>query len=122
MNTAQAEALTSGFDAQAVRADFPILQQQVNGQPLVYLDNAATTQKPESVIQAIAEYYRTDNANVHRGVHTLSDRATHRFEQARERVAGFINSRDSREIIWTRGATEAINLVAYSWARQHLRP
>lgn len=122
MNTAQAQALTAGFDAEAVRADFPILAQQVNGQPLVYLDNAATTQKPESVIQAIADYYRNDNANVHRGVHTLSDRATHGFEQARERVAGFINSRDSREVIWTRGTTEAINLVAYSWARQNLSP
>ncbi|TCO77069.1 cysteine desulfurase [Chromatocurvus halotolerans] len=119
---AQTQAVTPDFNAFAVRADFPILQQQVNGQPLVYLDNAATTQKPEAVIQAISDYYRTDNANVHRGVHTLSDRATHRFEQARERVAGFINSRDSREVIWTRGATEAINLVAYSWARQNLRP
>src|SRR6056297_257955 len=122
MNTAQAEALTSGFDAQAVRADFPILAQQVNDQPLVYLDNAATTQKPEAVIQAIADYYRHDNANVHRGVHTLSDRATHGFEQARERVAALINSRDSREVIWTRGTTEAINLVAYSWARHNLSP
>src|SRR6056297_1634492 len=122
MNTAQAEALTSGFDAQAVRADFPILAQQVNDQPLVYLDNAATTQKPEAVIQAISDYYRTDNANVHRGVHALSDRATHAFEQARERVAGFINSATTREVIWTRGATEAINLVAYSWARQTLGP
>jgi len=122
MIPAQAQAVSAGFDALAVRADFPILQQQVHGQPLVYLDNAATTQKPEAVIQAIADYYRTDNANVHRGVHTLSDRATHGFEQARERVSGFINSRDSREVIWTRGATEAINLVAYSWARQNLRP
>jgi len=119
---AQAHALVPGFDANAVRADFPILHQEVNGQPLVYLDNAATTQKPESVIQAIADYYRTDNANVHRGAHTLSDRATHRFEQARERVAGFINSSSTQEIIWTRGATEAINLVAYSWARENLGP
>ncbi len=122
MNQAAAYPAAPAFDADAVRADFPILNQQVNGQPLVYLDNAATTQKPEAVIQAIADYYRSDNANVHRGAHALSDRATQRFEQARERVARFINSRESREVIWTRGTTEAINLVAYSWARQNLAP
>jgi cysteine desulfurase/selenocysteine lyase len=110
------------FDAQSVRADFPILAQEINGQPLVYLDNAATTQKPASVIDAIADYYRHDNANVHRGVHTLSDRATQRFEQARERVSAFINSPASHQVIWTSGTTEAINLVAYSWARGNLRP
>ncbi len=122
MNQAQVQTMTTHFDASAVRADFPILAQAVKGQPLVYLDNAATTQKPEAVIQAMADYYRNDNANVHRGAHTLSDRATHGFEQARERVASFINSASTQEVIWTRGATEAINLVAYSWARQNLSP
>ena len=113
---------TTGFDPQRVRADFPILHQAINGQPLVYLDNAATTQKPEQVIEAIANYYRHDNANVHRGVHALADRATQAFEHARECLAGFINSSSSREVIWTRGTTESINLVAFSWARQQLSP
>ncbi|EED31648.1 cysteine desulfurase [gamma proteobacterium NOR5-3] len=110
-----------GFDVARVRADFPILREMINGQPLVYLDNAATTQKPEAVIDAIANYYRHDNANVHRGVHTLSDRATRHFEDAREKVAGFLNSPSSRQIIWTRGTTEAINLVAYSWGMNNLK-
>tara|TARA_R100000005_G_scaffold65943_1_gene34518 strand:- start:15887 stop:17134 length:1248 start_codon:yes stop_codon:yes gene_type:complete len=109
------------FNPEALRQDFPILQQSVNGAPLVYLDNAATTQKPEAVIQAISDYYRHDNANVHRGVHTLSDRATMAFEGARETVARFINSPGSHQVVWTRGATEAINLVAYSWGRSQLR-
>ncbi|MFV0477825.1 MAG: cysteine desulfurase [Parahaliea sp.] len=109
------------FDAEGLRADFPILQQQINGQPLVYLDNAATTQKPECVIEAISHYYRRDNANVHRGAHTLSDRATATFEGARETVARFINSPSSQQLIWTRGTTEAINLVAYSWGRSNLK-
>ena len=110
------------FDVERVRADFPILFQEVNGQPLVYLDNAATTQKPNAVIDAIVHYYRHDNANVHRGAHTLSDRATRRFEAARNTVARFLNSPSSEQVIWTRGCTEAINLVAYSWARPQLRP
>lgn len=110
------------FDADAVRADFPILAQMINGQPLVYLDNAATTQKPEVVIDTIANFYRCDNANVHRGAHTLSDRATAKFEAARATVAGFLGIDDTAEVIWTRGTTEAINLVAYSWARQQLQP
>lgn len=109
------------FDVARVRADFPILREVINGQPLVYLDNAATTQKPEAVIEAIANYYRHDNANVHRGVHTLSDRATRHFEDAREKVASFLNSPSSRQIIWTRGTTEAINLVAYSWGMNNLK-
>jgi cysteine desulfurase/selenocysteine lyase len=108
------------FDVQRVRADFPILKQSINGHPLVYLDNAATTQKPESVISAIADYYRNDNANVHRGVHTLSDRATRHFEAAREKVAGFINSPSSRQLIWTSGTTGSINLVAHSWGLENL--
>ncbi|MEM1144753.1 MAG: aminotransferase class V-fold PLP-dependent enzyme, partial [Pseudomonadota bacterium] len=114
-------AAASGFDAELVRADFPILAQEVHGHPLVYLDNAATTQKPNAVIDAIADYYRNDNANVHRGAHALADRATRSFERARERVGDFLNSPDSRQVIWTRGTTEAINLVAYSWGLENLR-
>ncbi len=110
------------FDAALLRDDFPILQQEVNGHPLVYLDNAATTQKPEVVITAISDYYRHDNANVHRGAHALSDRATGKFEAARENVARFLNSPRTEEIIWVRGVTEGINLVAYSWGRSNLGP
>lgn len=110
------------FDVAALRAQFPILHQQVNGQPLVYLDNAATTQKPQSVIDAIADYYRCDNANVHRGAHTLSDRATADFEAARNKVVALINAASNRELIWTRGTTEAINLVAQSYAKPILKP
>jgi cysteine desulfurase/selenocysteine lyase len=110
------------FDADTVRADFPILQQEVNGHPLVYLDNAATTQKPEAVITAISDYYRNDNANVHRGAHALSDRATGKFEAARENVARFLNSPGTEQIIWVRGVTEGVNLVAHSWGRSNLGP
>ncbi|MGJ8689620.1 MAG: aminotransferase class V-fold PLP-dependent enzyme [Gammaproteobacteria bacterium] len=110
------------FDVMKVRDDFPILHQTVNGAPLVYLDNAATTQKPEAVINAISDYYRNDNSNVHRGAHTLADRATAAFEGARKKVAGFINAQDSAQVIWTRGTTEAINLVAASWGRSQLKP
>lgn len=113
---------STGFDAARVRADFPILKEIINGQPLVYLDNAATTQKPEAVIDAISNYYRHDNANVHRGAHTLSDRATRHFEAAREKLATFIGAASSREVIWTRGTTESINLVAYSWGGVNLQP
>jgi len=120
MNTSLKVSNLPVFDAEAIRRDFPILNQQVNGHPLVYLDNAATTQKPEQVITAIANYYRHDNANVHRGVHTLSDRATQAFESARETTSRFLNSPSSRQIIWVRGVTEAINLVAYSWGRHNL--
>lgn len=110
------------FDVERVRRDFPILDQQINGHPLVYLDNAATTQKPECVIEAISNYYRRDNANVHRGVHTLSDRATHAFEQARQTVANFLASPRVEQVIWTSGTTAAINLVAHSWGRSALQP
>jgi len=109
------------FDVQALRADFPCLQQEVNGRPLVYLDNAATTQKPRQVIDAVAGYYRHDNANVHRAAHALSGRATAQFEAARARIAAFINAASDREVIWTAGTTAAINLVAHSWAREFLR-
>ncbi|HLT62961.1 MAG TPA: aminotransferase class V-fold PLP-dependent enzyme, partial [Pseudohongiella sp.] len=100
------------MDLQRIRADFPILNQTVNGQPLVYLDNAATTQKPQAVIDALVHYYTHDNSNVHRGAHTLSDRATAAFENARQKVAKFINAPQTKQIIWTRGTTESINLVA----------
>lgn len=108
------------FDAEAIRNDFPILHQDVNGQPLVYLDNAATTQKPLAVIDAISHYYCFDNSNVHRGAHALADRATIKFEAAREKTAAFLNSPSVKNIIWTRGTTEAINLVACCWSEVFL--
>ncbi|MFA7821913.1 aminotransferase class V-fold PLP-dependent enzyme [Aeromonas dhakensis] len=104
-----------------LRSQFPALAQEVNGHPLVYLDNAATTQKPQAVLDAINHYYRADNANVHRAAHALSGRATRAFEDARETVARFINTPHSHEVIWTRGTTEAINLVAQSWGGSELR-
>ena len=110
------------FDIEAIRADFPILHQEIKGRPLVYLDNAATTQKPQAVIDALERYYSTINSNVHRGAHTLSDLATREFEGARETVQQFINAPSSSEIIWTRGTTESINLVAYSYGRAFLKP
>lgn len=117
-----ASVVDKHFDVQRVRADFPILEQQINGHPLVYLDNAATTQKPEAVINAISDYYRHDNSNVHRGAHTLSERATMAFEDARKAVAQFLNSPSDQEVIWVRGVTEAINLVAHSWGGSNLKP
>lgn len=109
------------FDVHRIRQDFPVLHQRVKGKPLAYLDNGATTQKPESVIDAVADYYRCSNANVHRGVHALSERATQAYEGAREKVRRFINAADSREIVFVRGTTEAINLVAQSFARPRLK-
>ena len=106
------------FDVEAVRRDFPILQQTVNGHRLAYLDSAASSQRPRAVIEAIARYYEHDHANVHRGVHTLSHRATDAYEGAREKVRAFINAASTREIIFTRGTTEAINLVAASFGAQ----
>ncbi|OGI45805.1 MAG: cysteine sulfinate desulfinase [Candidatus Muproteobacteria bacterium RBG_16_65_34] len=116
------ETHSTALDVAQVRADFPVLHQQVRGRPLVYLDNAATTQKPRAVIEALDRYYRHDNANVHRGVHALSARATAAFEGARAKVKSFINARSAREIVFVRGATEAINLVAQSWGRANLKP
>ena len=109
------------FDVARIREDFPILKQTVNGKPLVYLDNAATSQKPQAVIDALTGYYTTKNSNVHRGVHTLSQLATDDYEAARSKVQRFINAGDDREIIFVRGATEGINLVAQSFGRQHVR-
>jgi cysteine desulfurase/selenocysteine lyase len=108
-------------DWSALRQDFPILNQQVHGKPLVYLDNAATSQKPRSVIAALVHYYEHDNANVHRGIHELSNRATNAFEAARARAAKFINARSADEIIFTRGTTEGINLVAATWGAKNLK-
>jgi cysteine desulfurase/selenocysteine lyase len=108
-------------DWTALRKDFPILEQQVNGHPLIYFDNAATSQKPRAVLAAIHRYYEHDNANVHRGIHELSNRATGAYEAARERAGAFINARAAQEIIFTRGTTESINLVAGAWALNHLK-
>src|SRR5262249_37974435 len=103
-------------------SDFPILDQKVHGKPLIYFDNAATTQKPRTVIEALQKYYEHDNANVHRGIHELSNRATTAFEAARTRAARFINARSADEIVFTRGTTEGINLVAQAWGSAHLKP
>ena len=110
------------FDVERIRAEFPILAQTVNGQPLVYLDNGATSQKPRRVIEAIRRYYESDNANVHRGLHALSERATNAYEGARDVVKAFLNAADRREIVFVRGATEGLNLIAQSWARPRLEP
>lgn len=107
--------------ADQVRQDFPILNQEVNGKPLVYLDNAATSQKPQAVLDAMLHYYQRDNANVHRGVHTLSARATEDYEGARDKVAQFVNASSRDEIVFTRNASEAINLVAYAWGLSELK-
>ncbi len=107
---------------ETLRQDFPILQRQVHGKPLVYLDNAASSQKPESVIRAMDDYYRQTNANVHRGVHTLSEEATTLYENARLRIARFINAPSDKQVIFTSNTTESINLVAFSWGRANLKP
>ena len=110
------------LDVEAIRRDFPILSRQVYGKPLVYLDNAATSQKPSSVIQALVEYYEGYNSNIHRGVHALSMEATERYEAARQKVADFIGSPSAEEVILVRNTTEAINLVAQTWARRNIGP
>jgi len=108
------------FDVARIREDFPVLHQMVNGKPLVYLDNAATTQKPQAVIDALVRYYSADNSNVHRGVHTLSQRATEDYDSGRSKARQFINAASDEEIIFVKGTTDGINLVAHSYARQHL--
>ncbi|MFT6055259.1 MAG: cysteine desulfurase/selenocysteine lyase [Roseivirga sp.] len=108
------------LDIQKIRGEFPILHQQVNGKPLVYLDNAATNQKPQRVIDALVNYYQKDNANIHRGVHTLAERATTAYELTRKNVQTFINANEVEEIIFTKGTSEGINLVASSWGRKFL--
>ena len=112
--------VVSGFDVQKVRKDFPVLQQKVHGKPLVYLDNAATTQKPLAVIDALEHYYRHDNSNIHRGVHALSQRATDAYENARVAAQKLLNAADSKEIIFVRGTTEGINLVAQTYGRKNV--
>ena len=114
--------MSSVFDAERVRADFPVLQQQVNGKPLVYLDNGATSQKPQAVIDELVRYYTTENANVHRGVHTLSQNATEDYEGARAKVKRLLNAADDHEIVFTRGTTDSLNIVAQSFGKQSLGP
>ena len=113
--------LLDAVQLEEVRDDFPILSQTVHGKPLVYFDNAATSQKPRQVIEALNDYYRRYNANVHRGIHALAERATREYELARQRIAKFINAPAPETVIFTRGTTESINLVAYSWARANLK-
>ena len=120
--TAIAEKTSSKLNVEKVRADFPILREIVHGKPLVYFDNAATTQKPRQVIDAIAKYYESENANVHRAVHELSQRATALYEGTREKVRKFINAAETSEILYTRGTTDSINLVSNSWGRANLKP
>jgi len=110
------------INCQKIREDFPALHQMVNGHPLVYLDNAATSQKPHAVIDSLVHYYECDNSNVHRGIHELSNRATAAFEAARTRVSRFINAPSADEIVFTRGTTEGINLVAAAWGNSNLKP
>jgi cysteine desulfurase / selenocysteine lyase len=105
---------------QASRENFPVLDQRVHGKPLVYLDNAATTQKPQMVLDAMNQFYQVDNSNIHRGVHELSERSTRHYEEARAKIQRFLNAADWREIIFVRGATEGINLVAYTYGRRHI--
>jgi cysteine desulfurase/selenocysteine lyase len=110
------------LDAHALRADFPILAQEINGKPLAYLDSAVTAQKPRQVLDAMTQFYETSYGNVHRGVYALAERATEAFEGARERIARFVNAPSSRELIFTRNATEGLNLVAYAWGLTNLGP
>ena len=114
-------SMADKFDVMKIREDFPILHQEVNGYPLVYFDNGATSQKPRQVIEAITSYYSVYNANIHRGVHTLSQRATSAYELAREEVKNLLNARSSEEIIFTKGTTEGINLIAQTWGRHYLK-
>ena len=118
-------AVTTGIkqlDARAVRADFPIFEQQFHGKPLAFLDSAASSQKPRQMVDAMADFYFTSYANVHRGVYRLAERATTGYETARGKVAGFVNAPSEREVIFTRSATEGINLVAYAWGFDNLGP
>src|SRR3989440_10332329 len=118
---AQRSLSAPGLDVEKVRKHFPTLAQETRGRPLVYLDSAATSQKPRAVIDAVARYYLQDNANVHRGVHLLSERATKEYEDAREKVRQFINAARAEEIVFVRGTTEAINLVARTHGRTRVR-
>src|SRR5271170_833074 len=117
----KARVASAIFPVEKLRKDFPILKQKVHGKVLVYLDNAATTQKPLVVIEAMDEYYRHYNANIHRGLHLLSEKATEAYEGTRLKVQKFLNAANSKEIVFTRGATESINLVAQTWGRQNVK-
>src|SRR5437870_2730310 len=119
-DTAILDAVAKSFDLAKIRNDFPILKQRINGKPLVYLDNAATSQKPQSVIDAMTRFYVEENSNIHRGVHTLSDKATQSYEAARVKIQKFINAGSPKEIIFVRGTTEGVNLVARSYGSGHL--
>ena len=110
------------LDAHTLRRDFPIFEQQIHGKPLAFLDSAASSQKPRQVLEAMDNFYETSYANVHRGVYVLAERATEGLEHARERVRAFLNAPDAREVIFTRNATEGINLVAYAWGLSNLGP
>ncbi|HMJ63497.1 MAG TPA: aminotransferase class V-fold PLP-dependent enzyme, partial [Bryobacteraceae bacterium] len=121
--SARAEVLHPvALDVDRIRQDFPILREKVHGKPLVYLDNAATSQKPQAVIDSLVDYYSHYNANVHRAVHLLSARATEACDQAREKVRGFLSAASTNEIIFVRGTTEALNLVAQTHGRQNVKP
>src|SRR5664279_3696494 len=108
------------LDIAAIRQEFPILKREVKGRPLIYLDNAATSQKPRQVIEALIHYYSNQNANIHRGIHSLAEEATAAYELSRDTVQSFISSRSREEIIFTKGTTESINLVAYAWGRKNI--
>jgi cysteine desulfurase / selenocysteine lyase len=116
-----ASTIDWSLDIQSIRKQFPVLHQEVNGKPLIYFDNAATNQKPSSVIKALDHYYETDNANIHRGVHTLAERATADFEETRKKAAAFLNTKEVEEVIFTKGTTESINLVASTWGRKFVK-
>ena len=118
----QADSLVPALDVARVRGDFPILASQVNGRPLVYLDNAATSQKPLAVLHAMTRFYTGDNANIHRGVHQLSERATDAYEAARQRMQRFLGAESPDEIVFVRGTTDGVNLVAQAFARPRLTP
>ena len=120
LRAAGARGTRAAFDVRAIREDFPVLHQTVFGKPLVYLDNAATAQKPRAVIDAITRFYTLDNSNIHRGLHALSERATAAYEESRAKARRFLHAAEDREIIFVRGTTEAINLVAHSYGRPHL--
>src|SRR5881296_2998116 len=112
---------TTAIDWKTIREDFPILHEKAHGHPLIYFDNAATSQKPRAVIEVLRNFYEHDNANVHRGLHTLSSRATEAYEKARQRIAKYVGAASSNEIIFTRGTTESINLVAQAWGGEFIR-
>src|SRR4249919_1200062 len=114
-------SISKPLDIPAIRQEFPILNREVKGRPLIYLDNAATTQKPQQVVDALVSYYSNYNANIHRGIHTLAEEATASYEQTRDAVKSFIGAGSREEIIFTRGTTEGINLVAYSWGRKNIK-